>query len=224
MMNLVLAAVEVNLSEQHAYVYKDGQMVIDSDFVSGNISAGNGTHTGVYPIAYKEKDATLRGDNYATPVDYWMPFNMGEGLHDAKWRSSFGGSIYKTSGSHGCINLPKDKAKEIFETVEAGWPVIVFYTGNTEQDNYLIVNPQIKVQQLIAEIEAVTLESEAQIVSARIQYDALSDEQKAEVTNYQDLVNAELQLITLKQQAGLDAGAQEPAPEVAPEVAPVPAE
>lgn len=216
--------VEVNLSEQHAYVYKDGQMVIDSDFVSGNISAGNGTHTGVYPIAYKEKDATLRGDNYATPVDYWMPFNMGEGLHDAKWRSSFGGSIYKTSGSHGCINLPKDKAKEIFETVEAGWPVIVFYTGNTEQDNYLIVNPQIKVQQLIAEIEAVTLESEAQIVSARIQYDALSDEQKAEVTNYQDLVNAELQLIALKQQAGLDAGAQEPAPEVAPEVAPVPAE
>ena len=88
----------------------------------------------------------------------------------------------------------------------------------------MIVNPQIKVQQLIAEIEAVTLESEAQIVSARIQYDALSDEQKAEVTNYQDLVNAELQLITLKQQAGLDAGAQEPAPEVAPEVAPVPAE
>ena len=61
---------------------------------------------------------------------------------------------------------------------------------------------EVKVSQLISEIETVTLESEAQIVSARIQYDALSDEQKAKVENYQDLVNAELELVTLKQQAG----------------------
>ncbi|MBE5910711.1 L,D-transpeptidase family protein [Pseudobutyrivibrio sp.] len=195
--------VEVNLSEQHVYVYKDGELVVESDCVSGNISANHGTHTGVYPIAYKQKDATLRGDNYESHVAYWMPFNMGEGLHDATWRSSFGGSIYKTSGSHGCVNLPKSKAAEIYDVVEAGWPVLVFYTGDTEQENYLILNPQIKVSQLIAEIETVTLESETQIVSARIQYDALSDEQKAQVTNYQDLVNAELQLQMLKEQAGI---------------------
>lgn len=195
--------VEVNLSEQHVYVYKEGELVVDSDCVSGNISANHGTHTGVYPIAYKQKDATLRGDNYESHVAYWMPFNMGEGLHDATWRSNFGGSIYKTSGSHGCVNLPKSKAADIYDVVEAGWPVLVFYTGNTEQENYLILNPQVKVSQLISEIETVTLESETQIVSARIQYDALSDEQKAEVTNYQDLVNAELQLQLLKEQAGI---------------------
>lgn len=193
--------VEVNLSEQHVYVYEDGELAVESDCVSGNISANHGTHTGVYPIAYKQKDATLKGDNYESHVNYWMPFNMGEGLHDATWRSSFGGSIYKTSGSHGCVNLPLSKAKDIYEVVEAGWPVIVFYTGNTEQENYLIQNPQIKVSQMIASIETVTLESEPAILNARLQYDALSDEQKAQVANYQDLVNAELTLQLLKQQA-----------------------
>ncbi len=192
--------VEVNLTEQHAYVYKDGVLTIDSDFVSGNISLNHGTHTGVYPIAYKQKDATLRGDNYESHVAYWMPFNMGEGLHDATWRSKFGGEIYRTSGSHGCINLPKSKAKEIYDVVDAGWPVIVFYTGNTEEENYYITNPQIRTSQLIAEIETVTLASEPQIINARLHYNALNDEQKAQVENYQDLVNAEITLQTLKAQ------------------------
>jgi len=197
--------VEVNLTEQHVYVYKDGEMVFDTDCVTGNVSLDHGTHTGVYPIAYKTTDATLRGDDYESHVKYWMPFNMGEGLHDASWRSSFGGTIYQTSGSHGCVNLPTSAAKSIYEIVDAGWPVIVFYTGDTENENYLIANPQVKVSQLISEIETVTLESETQIVSARIQYDALSDEQKAEVLNYQDLVNAEQTLLLLKQQAAADA-------------------
>ena len=199
--------VEVNLTEQHVYVYKDGEMVFDTDCVSGNITANHGTHTGVYPIAYKQTDATLKGDNYESHVNYWMPFNMGEGLHDATWRSSFGGTIYKTGGSHGCVNLPLSAAEQIYNIVEAGWPVIVFYTGDTEEENYLIQNPQVKVSELIAEIETVTLESEAQIVEARTQYEALTEEQKAQVSNYQDLVNAELTLQTLKLQAAAEAAA-----------------
>lgn len=199
--------VEVNLTEQHVYVYKDGEMVFDTDCVSGKISTNHGTHTGVYPIAYKQTDATLKGDNYESHVNYWMPFNMGEGLHDATWRSSFGGTIYKTGGSHGCVNLPLSAAEQIYNIVEAGWPVIVFYTGDTEEENYLIQNPQVKVSELIAEIETVTLESEAQIAEARAQYDALTEEQKAQVLNYQDLVNAELTLQTLKLQAAAEAAA-----------------
>ena len=85
--------------------------------------------------------------------------------------------------------------------------MIVFYTGDTEEENYLIQNPQVKVSELIAEIETVTLESEAQIAEARTQYDALTDEQKAQVANYQDLVNAELTLQTLKLQAAAEAAA-----------------
>ncbi len=193
--------VEVNLTTQHVYVYKDGAMVLDTSCVSGNISKGHGTHTGVYPIAYKQKDATLRGDNYESHVNYWMPFNMGEGLHDATWRSKFGGTLYKTSGSHGCVNLPLSQAEKIYDIVEAGWPVIVFYTGDTEEENFRLQNPQIDVMNLIADIETVTLESEPKIALARQKYDSLSEEQKPLVTNYEDLVNAELVLQTLKAQA-----------------------
>ncbi|MBE5917222.1 MAG: hypothetical protein E7273_10325 [Pseudobutyrivibrio ruminis] len=199
--------VEVNLTEQHVYVYKDGEMVFDTPCVSGKISANHGTHTGVYPIAYKQKDATLKGDNYESHVNYWMPFNMGEGLHDATWRSSFGGTIYKTGGSHGCVNLPLSAAESIYNIVEAGWPVIVFYTGNTEEENYIIQNPQVNVIDLISEIETVTLEIEPQIAAARAAYDALNDEQKALVTNYDQLVNAELTLQALKEQAAAEAAA-----------------
>ncbi len=202
--------VEVNLTEQHVYVYKEGQMVFDTACVSGKIVGNHGTHTGVYPIAYKQTEATLKGDNYESHVHFWMPFNMGEGLHDATWRNKFGGELYKTSGSHGCVNLPLSSAEKIYNIVEAGWPVIVFYTGNTEQENYLIQNPQLKVIELITQIGPVTsLEQEPQIAEARVKYEALSEEQKAQVTNLQDLVNAELTLQALKEQAAASAPAEE---------------
>ncbi|SFI12847.1 Putative peptidoglycan binding domain-containing protein [Pseudobutyrivibrio sp. OR37] len=202
--------VEVNLTEQHVYVYKEGQMVFDTACVSGKIVGNHGTHTGVYPIAYKQTEATLKGDNYESHVHFWMPFNMGEGLHDATWRNKFGGELYKTSGSHGCVNLPLSSAEKIYDIVEAGWPVIVFYTGNTEQENYLIQNPQLKVIELITQIGPVTsLEQEPQIAEARVKYEALSEEQKAQVTNLQDLVNAELTLQALKEQAAASAPAEE---------------
>ncbi len=60
--------VEINLTAQHLYLYSNGEMVLDTDFVSGNISKGNGTPTGAYGITYKERDATLNGENYSTPV------------------------------------------------------------------------------------------------------------------------------------------------------------
>lgn len=209
--------VEVNLTTQHVYVYKEGEMVFDTSCVSGNVAKGHGTHTGVYPIAYKQKDATLRGDNYESHVNYWMPFNMGEGLHDATWRSKFGGTLYKTSGSHGCVNLPLSAAEKIYGIVEAGWPVLVFYTGDTEEQNFKLSNPQIDVINMIVDIGAVTLESEPKIVAARQKYNSLSDEQKALVTNYQDLANAEQTLAALKQQPAeapaVPEGVVEPAPE-----------
>ena len=56
-----------------------------------------------------------------------MPFNGGIGMHDAYWRSSFGGRIYKTNGSHGCINLPPAVAKTIYENISAGMPVLCYH-------------------------------------------------------------------------------------------------
>ncbi len=200
--------VEVDLTSQHVYVYKDGNMVFDTDCVTGNVLAGHGTHTGCYPIAYKQRNATLRGANYESKVSYWMPFNMGEGLHDATWRSKFGGTIYQGNGSHGCVNLPKSAAAKIYDIVEAGWPVLVFYTGNTEAEIAEKVNGgQNKVIEAIAAIGPVTsLDQEATIVAARTAYDALSDGQKDKVTNYQQLVDAENTLAILKAQAGITEG------------------
>ena len=119
--------VEADLTHQHLYLYSNGKIVVESDFVSGNVSNGNTTPPGVFGLTYKTMDAVLRGDNYETPVKYWMPFNGNIGMHDATWRSSFGGDIYLTSGSHGCINLPYNKAKEIYQYVSTGFPVICYY-------------------------------------------------------------------------------------------------
>lgn len=118
--------VEINLTDQHLWVYQEGKVVEESDFVSGNVKKGNGTPRGTYAITYKERDATLNGENYSSAVSYWMPFNGNVGMHDASWRSSFGGDLYLTSGSHGCINLPKKKAEAIFGIVVKHEPVIVY--------------------------------------------------------------------------------------------------
>lgn len=124
--------VEINLTAQHLYMYVDGELIVETDFVSGNLSKNYITPTGAFSLTYKQKDAVLRGEDYTTPVTYWMPYFGNIGMHDATWRSEFGGDIYKTDGSHGCVNLPWSKAKIIFENIEAGFPVLVYELPGTE--------------------------------------------------------------------------------------------
>ncbi len=119
--------VEIDLGKQHLYLYVEGELILESDFVSGNASRGWNTPAGVFGLTYKTTNAVLRGENYATPVSYWMPFNGNIGMHDAAWRNSFGGEIYLTNGSHGCINLPYENAKVIYEYVYTGFPVVCYY-------------------------------------------------------------------------------------------------
>mgnify|MGYP000507797293 CR=1 FL=1 len=123
--------IECDFGQQHVYAYVDGNLVWDSDCVTGSL-ANNGkyrTPEGVYTILYKKTPAVLIGDDYETPVTYWMPFigELGIGFHDASWRSSFGGDIYKNSGSHGCVNLPVSAAEQLFNIVYDGMPVICYY-------------------------------------------------------------------------------------------------
>lgn len=118
--------VEIDLTEQHLYVHVDDEVVFESDFVSGNVSRRFNTPCGIYGITYKERNATLVGQGYNSAVSYWMPFNNNVGMHDASWRKTFGGNIYLTNGSHGCINLPKESAEAIFELVQQNTPVIVY--------------------------------------------------------------------------------------------------
>lgn len=118
--------VEMDISNQHLWLYIAGELKLESDFVSGKESNGNGTPSGVFGLTYKTRNAVLRGPGYASPVKYWMPFNMNIGMHDASWRNSFGGNIYKNSGSHGCINLPTEKAKKIYDYIDTFFPIIVY--------------------------------------------------------------------------------------------------
>lgn len=124
--------VEVNLTAQHVFLYKDGQLVVETDCVTGKMTKDRMTPEGIDSITYKDKDTILRGADYASPVSFWMPFNGNVGLHDASWRNKFGGNIYKDNGSHGCVNLPYSAAKKIYENVEAGTPVIVYSLPGTE--------------------------------------------------------------------------------------------
>lgn len=119
--------IEINITEQHLYFYKDGQIYMESDFVSGNMRAGMGTPQLFAYVRNKAKNVTLRGPGYESFVYYWMGIWQGYGMHDATWRGKFGGEIYKTSGSHGCINLPLSFIKEFYEEVEVGMPLIMFY-------------------------------------------------------------------------------------------------
>ena len=127
--------VEINLTAQHLYFYVDGKLLVQSDFVSGNAAKGWSTPAGAYALTYKQRNATLKGQGYATPVSYWMPFNGGIGLHDANWRKTFGGTIYKNKGSHGCINLPPAVAKTIYENISAGDPVLCYHMDGTESSS-----------------------------------------------------------------------------------------
>jgi lipoprotein-anchoring transpeptidase ErfK/SrfK len=94
--------------------------------VTGNPNRGNATEVGIYMLNYKQYGSTLRGHNYEADVTYWMPFNGNVGIHDASWRHSFGGNIYKSNGTHGCVNAPLYLAKKIFENIESGTPVICY--------------------------------------------------------------------------------------------------
>ena len=121
--------VEVDLTHQHLYLYEGGSIIFETDFVSGNMSSDPGcvTPEGIFGITYKTTNAVLRGADYETPVSYWMPFFGNYGMHDATWRSEFGGQIYITNGSHGCVNLPLGSAATIYEHMSTGFPVICYY-------------------------------------------------------------------------------------------------
>ncbi len=121
--------VEVSVKDQHLWVWKDGEIVVDTEVVTGLPVYGRVTYYGCYAINLKEENAVL-GDvaveGYAEPVSYWVRFNGGEGLHDAPWRENFGGKIWLYDGSHGCVNVPEWVMDDVYSNVELGEAVVVY--------------------------------------------------------------------------------------------------
>ncbi len=119
--------IEVDMTQQKMYYYEKGELRLETDVVTGNMRRRMGTPEGVNFVYNKQKDRVLRGPGYASPVKFWVPVKGSIGIHDASWRKEFGGDIYQTSGSHGCINTPKDKMEELYDMVQIGTPVVMFY-------------------------------------------------------------------------------------------------
>lgn len=193
--------IEINLTAQHLFLYVNGEKKMESEFVSGNAARGFDTPAGIYGITYKEQDAMLVGENYETPVSYWMPFNGNIGLHDAIWRDSFGADIYKKSGSHGCINMPYLKAKELYGEIAKGTPVICYYLDGTESEQTIGQPDAEKAQAVvdsIAKIGTVTKDSKKKIERARQLYNDAPAAQREYVTNYEVLTAAEEAYQSLK--------------------------
>ncbi len=124
--------IDVDIADQTVRVYdENSQLVLESACVTG--VPYHATDEGVYQIYEHSMNVTLVGfdyngdgqPDYQTPVTYWMPFNGGQGLHDAYWRGAFGGDIYLYDGSHGCVNLPSDVAAQLFEWAHEGDVVVV---------------------------------------------------------------------------------------------------
>lgn len=119
--------VEVDLGIQKLYYYENGELRLETDVVSGNKRRRMSTPEGVNFVYSKQKNRVLRGEGYAAPVKFWMPVKGSIGIHDSDWRDEFGGDVYKTDGSHGCVNLPPDAMAELYDMVEIGTPVVMFY-------------------------------------------------------------------------------------------------
>ena len=124
--------VVVDLKKQHLWYYEKGKLKYETDIVSGKPTEERNTPAGVYKLWLKEKDKTLTGSNstesWETPVKYWNNIStIGVGLHDATWHSSFGGDRYKLYGSHGCINMPLEAAKYVYEKIEIGTPCVMYW-------------------------------------------------------------------------------------------------
>lgn len=124
--------VEIDYTNQRMWFYKDGALIVDTPVVTGSVANNTESPEGIFCLVGKSEDEILKGEDYETPVEYWMPFYGGVGIHDAdSWRgNSYGGTIYQYSGSHGCINTPTANAAAIYQMIEVGTPIICYKAGS----------------------------------------------------------------------------------------------
>lgn len=122
--------IEVDMVNQHMWYYQNGELALDTAIVTGKPSTP--TPPGVFYAWNKKLDEVLRGFNddgskYASPVKYWVPIDWtGVGIHDSDWQPAYGGELWKTVGSHGCINTPPGVMAKLYNMIEVGTPVLVF--------------------------------------------------------------------------------------------------
>ena len=113
----------VDISDQRVDVYHDNELLLSTPCVTGKDSSP--TTVGYHTIHSEKHHDYLIGDGYKSYVDHFLAFHNGEGLHDASWRSIFGGENFHESGSHGCVNLPSEVIEDVNDSLEVGDHVLV---------------------------------------------------------------------------------------------------
>lgn len=125
--------VEIDLTNQKLWYYEAGELKLECFIVSGKLTPARTTEAGVYRLWYKDKNHRMKatnsaGESWDSTCSYWSSVSpVGIGLHDAQFRSSFGGTIYKQNGSHGCINMSLSTGKFIYDNVDFNTPVVMYY-------------------------------------------------------------------------------------------------
>jgi hypothetical protein len=136
---------EVNLNDQKTYIYKDGELIFQTQVVTGRSETINKdgksvpptpTNKGLFRVIGKYTDFTLDSstvnvsDVYREKVRYWIPFDpVGIGFHDLQARENnasvppdqrFAADRYKQNGSHGCINTPLGNVEKMYNILQNG--------------------------------------------------------------------------------------------------------
>ena len=141
--------IEVSLDEQHMWYYKDGNLVLDTNIVSGTATPKRATPTMVVQVLDKKTDHTMKGSYGESHADYALVIQeSGILIHDSSWRDEYGDDIWLYDGSHGCINTPHRAMEELYDTAEISTPVIIYdrenrvtsfeneeYKGNSDDDD-----------------------------------------------------------------------------------------
>ena len=119
--------IEISLDKQHMWYYKNGELIVSTDVVTGYKNAHD-TPTGLYYIINKASPAELVGETWDVWVNFWLGVTYdGVGIHDSTWRTGgYGGNIYTYDGSHGCINTPYDAVKKIYDNCKENTPVVIY--------------------------------------------------------------------------------------------------
>lgn len=119
--------IEISLSDQHMWYYKNGVLLASTDVVTG-YKGVHDTPKGLYSVIQRKSPSRLVGPTWDVWVNYWIGITWdGVGIHDSTWRTSgYGGNIYTYDGSHGCVNTPFDQTKIIYDNCTIGTPVVIY--------------------------------------------------------------------------------------------------
>lgn len=135
-------SIQIDLSDQKAYLLYNGRAVMESPICSGR--AGHATPTGNFQIMQKDlnhvssiygkivdrsgqtvvadADVDMRkppGTRFANaPMHYFMQFAPGIGMH--------AGYLPGYPASHGCVRMPAQNAIAFYQAISVGAPVVVF--------------------------------------------------------------------------------------------------